>query len=171
MGKHKDKDTMKKNLSKAARDFDDYASPLFKKIIFENPNNVKLLIAERADNKVIGIAGLSQSSFLGGLSLFIIIREEFHGKGIGNKLMKSLIAEAREKQCKYITLTTDKENSIAIHLFKKCGFLKYGEDTNNYFMVLYLSQLGKILFPAYRYLTSLVSKLKRFLLGRRRKVG
>ena len=142
--------TINQDLAKAAKDLDDYESPEFKRLIFDNPDSVKLLFVEQADNKVIGIAGLTRTSFLSG-SLFITIRPEFQGKGIGNRLMKSLLSEAREKGYKYITLTTDKEHSVPIHLFEKYGFKALGESVKewDYHMVLYLSWLGRILFWPY----------------------
>ena len=55
------------------------------------------IIIERIDNKLAGIGGVRKSY---GLipSLFLVVKSKFSRKGIGNKIMESVIEFARERR-------------------------------------------------------------------------
>ena len=57
------------------------------------------------------------------LWLGIAISEKFKGCGFGTKMISKLIEFAKEKNILSIFLTVDIENTNAIILYKKCGFL------------------------------------------------
>jgi GNAT superfamily N-acetyltransferase len=57
------------------------------------------------------------------LWLGIAISEKYKGCGFGSKMMRKLIEFAIEKKVLSIFLTVDIENTNAIILYQKCGFL------------------------------------------------
>jgi len=57
----------------------------------------------------------------------IMLRKEIRGKGIGEKLLRCVIEEAkRVLKVKIITLEVMRSNRAAQHLYKKCGFKVIG---------------------------------------------
>ncbi len=50
------------------------------------------------------------------------IKEEFHGKGWGRRLMTIVFEKARDRGIKQMTLTVLKHNSRALSLYKSFGF-------------------------------------------------
>jgi len=57
----------------------------------------------------------------------IMLRKEARGKGIGEKLLRCVIEEAkRVLKVKIITLEVMRSNKVAQHLYKKCGFKVVG---------------------------------------------
>lgn len=65
-------------------------------------------------------------------SLGIIIDREYRGEGLGFKMMDLLENKAREKGATKIRLTVLKENSKAIHIYKKLGYEISDLNDNNY---------------------------------------
>lgn len=63
--------------------------------------------------------------------LGIAINEAYQGIGLGNRMMKYLIDVASEYKVKTISLTVDKDNSTAIYLYQKIGFIKQKYITNH----------------------------------------
>ena len=57
----------------------------------------------------------------------IQIKEQFHGKGYGQKLMNHIINFAREKRLKKITLEAHKFNKKAIRFYENFEFKNMGE--------------------------------------------
>ena len=55
----------------------------------------------------------------------IIVDEKFRGKGVGTRLLKDLIAIAREKHLKMLHLEVY-EGNPAIKLYERLGFSQYG---------------------------------------------
>lgn len=57
----------------------------------------------------------------------IMLRKEVRGKGIGEKLLRCVMEEARKVlKVKIITLEVMKSNTVAQHLYKKSGFKVIG---------------------------------------------
>jgi len=85
------------------------------------------LVAE-VDGKVIALAELQRkkgySSHVGGLA--IGIRKNYRDIGIGTRLMKILISEAKTMSLKMLTLEVYATNKRAIHLYEKMGFKETG---------------------------------------------
>ncbi|MFC0273519.1 GNAT family N-acetyltransferase [Metabacillus herbersteinensis] len=63
----------------------------------------------------------NETPVVGGLAIL----PEYRGKGIGTKLLKALMNEARVAGFKSISLSVDPTNS-ALHLYEKFGFKKEG---------------------------------------------
>ena len=57
----------------------------------------------------------------------IMLRKEARGKGIGEKLLRCVIEEAKKVlKVKIITLEVMASNKVALHLYEKCGFKVIG---------------------------------------------
>ena len=57
----------------------------------------------------------------------IMLRKEARGKGIGEKLLRCVIEEAKKVlKVKIVTLEVMKSNKVALHLYRKCGFKVIG---------------------------------------------
>ncbi len=55
------------------------------------------------------------------------IADDFQGKGLGSKLMDSVMKTARERGLKKVLLTVVKDNPVAWQIYERRGFVKYGE--------------------------------------------
>ncbi|MDQ0226496.1 hypothetical protein CHH83_11645 [Bacillus sp. 7586-K] len=66
--------------------------------------------------------------------LSMALLPEYRGIGIGTKLMKEIIALAKEKQFPAISLSVAPENS-ALSLYEKFGFIKIGIDGTSWDMI------------------------------------
>jgi len=66
--------------------------------------------------------------------LGICVSDSHHGKGLGNMMMKELLAFARNSGLGQIHLSVDKSNKIAYSLYKKMGFLTERESEKSIFM-------------------------------------
>ncbi len=60
-------------------------------------------------------------------SVGIAVGDRWQGKGVGRKMMETMIAEAKNHGKKGLRLTTDKDNLAGQALYKKCGFVITGE--------------------------------------------
>lgn len=58
--------------------------------------------------------------------LGLSVLKEYWNRGIGSRLMESLIKYARENRIELIYLDVRSDNSSAIHLYNKYGFRKTG---------------------------------------------
>ncbi len=52
----------------------------------------------------------------------MIVKKECRGRGIGSEILQFLINKAKEMDYHEITLGVDKDNTTALHLYKKFGF-------------------------------------------------
>lgn len=52
----------------------------------------------------------------------MIVKKEYRGRGIGSEILQFLINKAKEMDYHEITLGVDKDNTTALHLYKKFGF-------------------------------------------------
>lgn len=91
-----------------------------------DPNNM-VLVAEDA-GKVIGCAQvtfIANLSFEGGRRALIEavrVADDHQGRGLGRALMRHVIAMARERGCKIVQLTSNKQRSDAIKFYERIGF-------------------------------------------------
>lgn len=76
------------------------------------------------DGKVVGAIFVdgSQAQKEGARIRWFIIDPEYHGLGLGNRLMDALMTFCREKQFPRIYLTTFEGLTTARHLYEKHGF-------------------------------------------------
>lgn len=62
----------------------------------------------------------------------LIVKKEYRNKGIGQELLKYMIALCKEKGYQQITVGVDTDNINAVHIYKKHGFKTYETATDEY---------------------------------------
>ena len=77
------------------------------------------------DGKVAGYAGMHVVCGEGYLTN-VAVFPEMQGKGVGRALVKTLITQAREKQCAFVSLEVRPSNLPAVELYQKEGFQPVG---------------------------------------------
>lgn len=101
----------------------------------------RLLVMERINGKIVGIAGTSRRN-----SLFLVVKKEYQNQKIGHKLTRKVIENAKKKNYHYITLNVFQSNSRAIHIYRKFGFtILYTNlmgSRKNFFMIFPLDFKG-----------------------------
>src|SRR5690554_4280023 len=85
-----------------------------------NPNNERIWIAEH-NNQIVGILLLKNRNTSAQLRYYLI-KPEYRGIGLGNKLILLFMEFARECKYKNVYLWTTHELEKASHLYKKFGF-------------------------------------------------
>lgn len=96
--------------------------------IDKDPNQ-ELIVIEDEEKGIIGTLQLSFIQYLtyqGGIRAQIEavrIREDMTGQGIGEKLFRWVIKQAKEKGAHLLQLTSNKERPEAIKFYKKLGFI------------------------------------------------
>ena len=83
------------------------------------------------DDEVIGYYSF-QKVFEEGYINNIAIKREYQGKGYGKKLFEDLIERAQRFEVKALTLEVEDDNTRAINLYKKYGFIEEGRRKNFY---------------------------------------
>lgn len=88
-----------------------------------------LLLLVEINGKIIGVTDVRMNvriaSHIG--TLGITIAKEFRGKGIGKKLLETVMAEARKLEgIRILELECFATNPVAPGLYKACGFQEYG---------------------------------------------
>lgn len=74
----------------------------------------------------------------------VAVDKKYQRKGIGSKLLQTVIEEANKNKVATISLEVDETNQKAINFYKKMGFVvtnvrkKYYKDNDAYIMWLYL---------------------------------
>ncbi len=112
---------------------EDFQNPIPKKYLnaFENINNdpnQELMVIENDSGGVIGTLQLSFIQYLtyqGGVRAQIEavrVHQDYRGQGIGKKLFKWAIAQAKKKGAHVIQLTTDKKRHEALEFYQFLGF-------------------------------------------------
>ena len=90
----------------------------------------ELLIAE-CEGKVVGFA--IANDIAGEWELEnIAVSREFRNRGIGQRLVWQLILEAKKSNAKFIFLEVREGNSVAKHLYERCGFQQCGRRKGYY---------------------------------------
>ncbi|MFA5249803.1 MAG: GNAT family N-acetyltransferase [Parachlamydiales bacterium] len=89
----------------------------------------KAVLAAEIDGRVVGLANLYLAYFkkLSHHALFaVIVDQNFRGKGVGTRLLKTLIQMAQEQfHLDFLHLEVYEKNP-AIHLYQRLGFKEYG---------------------------------------------
>ena len=62
----------------------------------------------------------------------LIVKKEYRNKGIGQELLKYMIALCEEKGYQQITVGVDTDNKNAVHIYRKVGFEIYETATDEY---------------------------------------
>lgn len=88
-------------------------------------NSNGIILAIEKDKQLIGYISAERGGYRRikhSAYIVIGILENFHGMGLGKKLMKSINAWAEEKKLIRLELTVLKENERAVNLYKKSGY-------------------------------------------------
>lgn len=98
----------------------------------------KCLLAE-CDNKIVGACWTRIMNDYGHIdndtpSIAISLYEEYRGKGIGTKLMKSMLKLLKEEGYNRISLSVQKTN-YAVKMYKNVGFKIIDENEEEYIML------------------------------------
>ena len=95
--------------------------------VFPINNGRKLFGTDDED----GVVGCLQLTFLPGMSYQgswiaqvegVRVDRSMRGEGIGEEMMKFVIAKSRERDCKHIQLMTDKRRTDAQRFYERLGF-------------------------------------------------
>ena len=97
----------------------------------ESSNKFARYIVCKDGDKVIGFIGAWLIASEGQITN-IAVHPDYRQKGIGRKLLKSLIYSLKEEDCNAITLEVRESNIIAKNLYKSLGFLSEGIRKNFY---------------------------------------
>ena len=68
--------------------------------------------------------------------LGIAIEEAVRRNGLGNKLMNSILEEAKNDGYKALSLSVDADNTVAMNLYLRLGFVVVWKDETSYTMLL-----------------------------------
>lgn len=112
---------------------ENYESPLPQAYYdaFENINNDRnqeLIVLENQTGEIIGTMQLSFIQYLtyqGGIRAQIEavrIREDYRGRGLGEKMLTWAIARSKQRNAHLLQLTTDKQRPEAVAFYEKIGF-------------------------------------------------
>ena len=103
-----------------------------KAIAGEITNPLSMWFVAMDGDRVIGYIG--SQSVLGEADMMnVAVSEEFRGKGIGEKLVVSLIDGLKENDVYRLTLEVRVSNTPAIKLYEKLGFNPIGRRPNYYY--------------------------------------
>ena len=108
---------------------------------FGTDKNDNCLVAEY-NNKIVGACWTRIMNDYGHIdnstpSFAISLYEEYRGKGIGTRFMKSMLKLLKDKGYKKTSLSVQKKN-YAVEMYKKLGFKIIDENKEEYIMSCYL---------------------------------
>jgi GNAT superfamily N-acetyltransferase len=100
---------------------------------------------EREGKDIAGIIGIWKAYRIFP-TLFIIVKERYQGKGIGNRLIKKEI-EFASKTYNFLTLSTfdNGKYDVAIYLYRKFGFQLFLKKKAKIWMCISFNSRGKII--------------------------
>ena len=97
----------------------------------ELSNKFARYIVCKDGDKVIGFIGAWLIASEGQITN-LAVHPDYRKRGIGKKLMKSLISSLKNEDCNAITLEVRESNTVAKNLYKNLGFLSEGIRKNFY---------------------------------------
>ena len=101
-------------------------------IASELENRLSLWLVALEGDRVAGYVG--SQTVLGEADMMnIAVHPDFRRKGIGEALVKKLIAELSQRGCHSLTLEVRASNGPAKNLYEKLGFVLVGRRKNYYF--------------------------------------
>lgn len=105
---------------------------------FGNYKDDNCIVAE-LNNKIVGACWTRIMNDYGHIddntpSFAISLYEEYRGKGIGTKLMKTMLKLLKDKGYKRTSLAVQKDN-YAVKMYKKVGFKIIDENEQEYIMI------------------------------------
>ncbi len=98
------------------------------RLIIEQPE-VGRIFCLRVGGRVVGMVSLlfTVSTAEGGRAAWLedmVVHPTLRGQGLGERLLRHVIAEARALGCSRITLLTDSTNSSAMRFYERAGFVR-----------------------------------------------
>ena len=91
--------------------------------LVSHPDALYLVAIDR--DSVCGTCGVRNISGEGEVTN-VVIREEYRGSGLGQKLLTELLRQGAEMGIEAFTLEVRKSNATAIHVYEKLGFVSEG---------------------------------------------
>jgi RimJ/RimL family protein N-acetyltransferase len=94
-------------------------------INYEKALPILAIVEEAGNPRVVGVASLefhNTPAEKHKAEFGITVHDSYQNKGLGTALTRHLLAIARKKKLRKITLTVLAENERAISMYKKCGF-------------------------------------------------
>ena len=95
----------------------------------ENPLSDYVVAIE--NGQVVGYAGIWQPIDEGHITN-IVTKKDKRGNHIGTKMLEEIIALAKRKELKSVTLEVNEHNETAIRLYKKHNFIEVGKRSKYY---------------------------------------
>lgn len=97
------------------------------RMILGSPSAGRILVAE-AEGRVVGMVSLlaSVSTALGGPVAWLedmVVASEWRGRGLGKRLVKAALIEAKKRAWRRLSLLTDADNLKAHALYRGHGFV------------------------------------------------
>ncbi len=83
---------------------------------------IAMVVENTQNREIIGVARLSRQPLKTNADLKMIIKDAWHGKGLGALLLKTLITIAKSEKIDTICATILSENSGMLHILQKSGF-------------------------------------------------
>lgn len=111
-------------------EFDDFWNYSILKDELNSKNSIYFVIRNK-DNEITSFGGmkiiLDEAEIMD-----IVTKKIYRNQGFCNALLNRLIVEAKNKNIKRLNLEVNESNEIAIHLYKKLGFIENGRRKNYY---------------------------------------
>lgn len=123
------------------------AQPLADKWLEEIKSGNRLVFVYKINGEFIGEGALvidagDPDYTLPGRRIYVsrmIVKKEYRNRGIGSEILTFLIEKAKEMDYSEMTIGVDKDNTNAIHLYRKFGFTQVifdGEDKDGAYFKL-----------------------------------
>ena len=90
-----------------------------------NENKLAYYLVAEVEGKAVAYGGIWLIISEGHITN-IAVKEEYKGKGLGNRIVDGLIDYCLELGIDNMTLEVRKSNRVAINLYEKYGFISYG---------------------------------------------
>ena len=118
-----------------------------KEVGFENflkdKNETRYAICLKDTGEIIGDIGErivpDSPDIKFGLTIF---RKDLWDKGLGRQAIMQLLKKLKARCVETVVLDADKRNERALHLYKKIGFITYGESDKKYHMSMKLQDFN-----------------------------
>lgn len=91
-----------------------------------HPNALCLFVLCDGDIAGVSTCFINFSTFMVKSYLYVhdlFIREKYRSKGLGKELLQKLIEISKERDYCKVTLEVREDNRVALHLYKKLGFM------------------------------------------------
>ena len=117
----------------------------------------RFVTGTRSNNELVGLAGIRMRyGFIP--SLFIVVKVEYRGMGLGSKLLEKCLSFA-QKNYGYLTLATrdTKEYEPALRLYKKYGLQVFRKSGHHIRMCVCFNKKGEVVSKLLPFVFSIVA--------------